>query len=148
MNRTQKIAMFHIVLTPFWFAAILYLAIEVAVFKTMPEGFIARYGPLIVLFVVIFSLLVWILNRQSPKEVDADERDKLITNRAAMAAFVSMWIILPCVSVIPRFLLGQEGVVPAWSLPLINFSALIIVMMVYSAAILIQYGWRGKGETL
>ena len=74
MNRTQKIAMFYIVLMPFWFAAILYLAIEVAVFKTMPEGFVAQYGPLIVLFVVMFSFLAWTLKRQSPgKSVPMNE---------------------------------------------------------------------------
>jgi len=139
MNRTQKIALFSLVLTPLWLAAITFLAIEIAVFKKMPEGFVLRYGPLIVLFAVIFSFLVWILKRQSPREVGSDERDELITNKAAMAAFISTWIVLPVISVIPQLILGQEGCVPAWSLPLIIFFALPIVIMVYSAAILVQY---------
>jgi hypothetical protein len=139
MNRTQKIALFSLVLTPLWLAALTFLAIEVAVFKKMPEGFVPRYGPLIVLFAVIFSFLAWILKRQSPREVGSDERDELITNRAAMAAFISTWIVLPVISVIPQLILGQEGCVPAWSLPLIIFFALPVVLMVYSAAILVQY---------
>jgi hypothetical protein len=148
MNRTQKIALFHIAITPLWLVALAYIAIELFVLKKMPEGFVTRYGPVVILFAAMFSFLVWILKRQSPKEVGSDERDELITNRAAMAAFVSAWVVLPAVSVIPRFILGEEGCIPAWSLPLINFGALIIVMTVYSAAILVQYGWRGKGEKL
>jgi hypothetical protein len=63
-----------------------------------------------------------------------------------MAAFISAWIVFPAVSVIPKFILGDEGCIPAWSLPLINFGALIIIMMVYAAAILVQYGWRDDGN--
>jgi hypothetical protein len=139
MNRTQKIALVSIAIMPLWFAALAYIAIGLFVLKKMPEGFVTRYGPVVILFAAMFSFLVWILKRQSPREVGSDERDELIMNRAAMAAFVSMWIVLPVISVIPRFLLGQEGCVPAWSLPLVNFSALMIIMMVYSAAILVQY---------
>jgi hypothetical protein len=139
MNRTQKIALFGLVLTPIWFSSVVYFIVEYFIFKKTPEGFVPRYGPLIVLFAVIFSFLVWILKRQSPKEVGSDERDELIMNRAAMAAFISIWIVLPVICVIPRLILGQEGCIPAWSLPLIIFFALPIVIMVYSAAILVQY---------
>ncbi|MFB0525031.1 MAG: hypothetical protein ACETVZ_05780 [Phycisphaerae bacterium] len=144
MNKTQKSALFHLVIMLLWLAALAYIAIELFVLKKMPQGFVA-WGLLVALFAAMFSFLVWIRKRQSPREVNADERDKLITNRAAMAAFVSAWIVLPAVSVIPRFILGEEGCIPAWSLPLINFGVLLIVMMVYSAAILIQY-FYGSGD--
>ena len=147
MNRTQKTALFHIVIMLLWLAGLAYIAIEVAVLKKMPEWFIGRYGPLVVLFAAMFLFLVWIRKRQSPREVNADERDKLITNRAAMAAFISAWLVLPAFSVIPRFILGEDSYIPAWSLPLINLGALLIIMMVYSAAILIQYFYRsGDGN--
>jgi hypothetical protein len=139
MNRTQKIALFGLILTPIWFSSVVYFIVESFIFKKTPGGFVSRYGPLIILFAVIFSFLVWILKRQSPKEVGSDERDELITNRAAMAAFISIWIVLPVISVIPRFILGDDGCIPAWSLPLITLFALPIVIMVYSAAILVQY---------
>jgi hypothetical protein len=147
MNRTQKAALFHLVIMLLWLAALAYIAVAFFVLKKMPEGFVARYGPLVVLFAAMFLFLAWILRRQSPKEVDADERDKLITNRAAMTAFVSAWIVLPAVSVIPRFILGEDGCIPAWLLPLINFSSLLIVMTIYSVAILVQYvSGRGNGN--
>lgn len=147
MNRAQKNALFQLVIMLLSLPLFAYIVIEVPRLKKIPEGFIARYGPLVVLLATMFLFLIWILKRQSPREVNADERDKLITNRAAMAAFVSAWIVLPAVSVIPRLILGEDGCIQAWLLPLINFGALLIVMVVYSAAILIQYFYRsGDGN--
>ena len=105
-----------------------------------------RFLLLAVFILVGGTLLVWTFKRQSPREVKADERDKLIDNRAAMAAFVSALIVFLAISGIPRLVLGDDGCIPAWSLPLINFGAFIIVAMIYFAAILVQYGWRNKGE--
>jgi steroid 5-alpha reductase family enzyme len=116
---------------------------QIFVLKKPPERFVSRLL-LVVLVLLSAVMLVWSLKRQSPKEPEADERDKMITNRAAMAAFVSSWIVFPVISVIPRFILGANACIPAWSLPLINFCALIIIMMVYSIAVLVQYGWGGK----
>jgi hypothetical protein len=143
MNRTQKTAIFILVsmlLPTGMFAFFLY---HIFVLKKASAGFVVEFS-LLAIFIMGGSLLVWSLKRQSSKEPEADERDKLITNKAAMAAFVSGWIVFPAVSAIPRFILGDNSCIPAWSLPLINFGALIIIMMVYSMAILVQYGWRGK----
>jgi uncharacterized Tic20 family protein len=99
------------------------------------------------LFLLYGSLIVWSLKRQSPREVETDERDKLITNRAAMATFISAWIVLPAVSVIPQTIFGDDGCIPAWSLPLIIFGALLILMMIHSTAVLAQYFFRsGDGD--
>jgi uncharacterized Tic20 family protein len=143
------------------FAYVLFLVFitvnrEVAVrasnlLKEAPEGFAGRFLlflPPIILILLVGPLIVWSLKRQSPREVEADERDKLIKTRAAMAAFISAWIVLPVVSVIPRFILGDNGCVPAWLLPISGIGVLVIVSMVYSAAILVQYGWRNRKENL
>ena len=162
MNRTQKAAICNLatmLLTVLMFAYVLFLVFitvnrEVAVrasnlLKEAPEGFASRFLlflPPIILILLGGPLIVWSLKRQSPKEVETDERDKLITTRAAMAAFISAWIVLPVVSVLPRFILGDNGCVPAWLLPIFGIGVLLIVSMVHSAAVLIQYGWRGDGD--
>jgi uncharacterized membrane protein len=122
-----------------------YVFFQLFVLKKTP-GFAGRFLPLAVLILVGGTLFIWVLKRQSPKEPGADERDKLIDNRAAMAAFVSALIVFLAISGIPRLVLGDDGCIPAWSLPLINFGAFIIVTMIYFAAILIQYGCGPKGE--
>jgi predicted ABC-type exoprotein transport system permease subunit len=144
MNRTQKTALSSLVIVLLPTAILAFFLFRVFVLKKASAGFAVGFLLLAVLILLEGSLLIWSFKRQSSKEPEADERDKLITNRAAMAAFISGWIALPIVSVIPRFILGDNGCIPAWSLPLINFAALIIIMMVYSIAILIQYGRGGK----
>jgi uncharacterized Tic20 family protein len=148
MNRTQKTALCHLVVVLLTLAMLTYIFFQLFVLKKTPEGGrFLKLTVLILLFLLYGSLIVWSLKRQSSKEVEADERDKLITNRAAMAAFISAWIVLPIVSVLPRFILGDNGCIPAWSLPLINFGALIIIMMVHSTAVLAQYFFRvGDGD--
>jgi uncharacterized Tic20 family protein len=146
MNRTQKAMLCVLVMMS---ASAVMLACELFrlfIVKKTPEGAAGWLLPLI-LVAILIPLLVWVLKRQSPKEPEADERDKLITNRAAMAAFISAWVILPIVSVLPRFVLGDNGCILAWSLPLFGMGVLLIVSMVYSAAVLVQYiSWRGHGD--
>ena len=144
MNRAQKTALGALVIMSLTLTMTSYMFYQLFVLKKTPVGFAGRFLPLAVLILVGGTLLVWMFKRQSPREVKADERDKLIDNRAAMAAFISALIVFLAISGIPRLVLGDDGCIPAWSLPLINFGAFIMVTMIYFAAILIQYGWGGK----
>jgi energy-coupling factor transporter transmembrane protein EcfT len=139
MNRTQKIVLCNLVIVLLTLAMLAYVLFQFFVLKKIPEGFTGRFLPPALLILLGGSLLVWALRRQSSREVETDERDKLIANKAAMVFLVSAWIVFPAISVIPRFILGDDGCIPAWSLPLINVGALIIIMMVYSIAVLVQY---------
>ncbi len=145
MNRAQKNALgalMFLLLTNSMFAYVFY---KLLILKETP----ARFLPpafLILLGGTLLILLIWKFKRQSPREVKEDERDKLIDYKAAFAAFISALFVFPIAGVIPRLILGENGCVPAWTLPLINFGAFIILTMIYFAAILIQYGWKSKGE--
>lgn len=147
MNRAQKNALSALV---FLFVTNLifgYVFFRIFVLKKAPESFAGRFLPLAILILISGTLLVWTLNRQSPKEVKTDERDKLIDYRAAMAFLASSLIVIPAVSVIPRLVLGDNGCIPAWSLPLINYGAIVILAMIYFAAVLVQYFFRrGDGD--
>ena len=164
MNRTQKDAICNLAITlstALFFAYVLFvcfITVNRAVaarasnlLQEAPEDLAGRlfllFLPPIILFLLGVPLIVWSLKRQSPREVEADERDKLIKARAAVAAFISAWIVLPIVSVIPQLVLGYNGCVPAWLLPISGIGVLVIVSMVYSAAILAQYFFRrGNGD--
>jgi hypothetical protein len=145
MNRAQKTALGALVIMSLTLTMTSYMFYQLFVLKKTPVGFAGRFLPLAVLILVGGTLLVWTFKRQSPREVKADERDKLIDNRAAMAAFISALIVFLAISGIPRLVLGDDGCIPAWSLPLINFGAFIIVTMIYFAAILVQYV-SGRGN--
>jgi hypothetical protein len=98
------------------------------------------------LFIIISVVLLRI--KQSRGEVDFDERDNAIKKNAAMVSFVWLWALLIAASIIPTLIVGDEGAIPVCFLPVIHFAVFLIVMLVYSVAILVQYGRGVKGEEL
>jgi len=149
MNRTQKEAVFCLVsglLTLPMFAYGFYKLFILKETCTDLERFL-----LLAVFILVMgihlTLLVWTFKRQSPREPEADERDKQIKNKAAKVSLISACISLPIASVIPRLIVGDNGCVPAWSLPFIIFGALLIPGTIYWIAVLAQYFFRrGDGE--
>ena len=93
---------------------------------------------LIVLYTVVG--LVLYRRKQSPVEPEADERDKAIQKNAAIACFASVGISLAFASLIPMLAVGNKGSIPVFLLPIINFIIMYIALLVYSIAILLQYG--------
>lgn len=143
MNKTQKTAWLNLIMIVLCIAIGIWIIVEVFILGRIPEG-AYRFWPLIVFFLMIGASVIFLRKKQSPAEVDSDERDDLIKKRAALASFVSVWILLYATSVIPWFLFGPDGSIPVWLLPIINLGVLFAVMVIYSVAILLQYGWRGK----
>jgi len=145
MNKTQKIAWFNLMGTLLCFALGIYIVVEVFILRRLPEGF-GRFWGLPAFWLVTGVAIIFLRKKQSPAEVDSDERDNFIKRRAVLVSFVSVWILLFTSSMIPRFIVGQDGSIPVWILPIINLGVFIIVMLVYSTAILVQYSRTGKGE--
>ena len=149
MNRTQKEAVFCLVSGLLTLPMFAYGFYKLFILKETSID-LERFLLLSVFILVVgiqLALLVWTFKRQSPREPEADERDKQITRKAAMVSLVSACIVLPVVSVIPRLIVGDNGCVPAWSLPFIIFGALLIPGTIYQIAVLAQYFfWRGDGN--
>lgn len=149
MNRTQKEAVFCLASGLLIFPMFAYGFYKLFILKersTDLERFLLLAVFILVLGILL-ALLVWMFKGQSPREPEADERDKLIKARAAMTAFIAACFILPVVSVIPRLIVGDNGCVPAWSLPFIIFGALLIPGTIYWIAVLAQYFFRsGDGN--
>jgi hypothetical protein len=146
MNKTEKGAVFTLVI------AILLVGFAAAVLNMMLTAGDRLAGTRLVKFwswlVVIFMLAgaVYLRRKQSPDEPDSDERDKLIKRKAVLTSFVSVWIALAVATVVPMYMAGDEGSIPVCLLPIINTSILLVALLVYPTAVLVQYGWTNRGE--
>ena len=137
MNKTQKIA---------WFTfgvAILLLTFGLIIFTQMFAAgatsiTLVRIWLLVILFFMGISVVLLRI-KQSRAEVDFDERDNSIKKNAVLVSFVSLWVLLFAASIIPSFVAGDAGSIPVCLLPIINFGVFLIVMLVHSVAILVQY---------
>jgi len=143
MNKTQKVAWFNVAGTLLCIAITLWVVARLIILKTVPEGF-ERFWPLAVFCALMVTSIVLLRRKQSPAEVDSDERDNLIKYRAVVASFISVWILLAVATVIPRFVVGIKGSIPVWLLAFINLGVLFGALLVYSMAVLLQYGGRNK----
>jgi hypothetical protein len=145
MNKTQKVAWFNLVIVLLCFASNIQLGVEMFVLKRLPEGFGRSWGLLAFLLVEGIAI-IFIRKKQSPTEPDSDERDELIKKRAGQISFVSVWLLLAAVILIAALILGEAGSIPVYLLTLIISGVFLTTLLIYSAAILVQYGWGRKGE--
>ena len=143
MNKTQRGALITLIGMVLDLGVVIFLFAKLFVFKALPG-----------IFDVLLVLLVWGIvggicillyrKKQSAVEVESDERDDLIKKRAVMVSFVSIFILLAMASVIPRYIVGGGGSIPVYLLPIINVCIFILALLVYSVAVLVQYGRGGK----
>ncbi len=142
MNKTQKSAWCGVVVTLTFLLLCLFLFIELAILKKM--FFFMNLLGATLLFGLVVAWVIFICKKQSPTEVETDERDKLIQTRAMAVSFIFVGILLASTCLILRFTVGISGTIAVWELTLINFFIFYVALFVYSVAILIQYGRGGK----
>lgn len=75
-----------------------------------------------------------------------DERDLLIKQKAMVAAYWSFWPLFVLAAMAPFFVYGPNGVVSVLYLCWMVFGGMYWVFLIYSIAILNEYGWRNKHE--
>ncbi len=75
-----------------------------------------------------------------------DERDLLIKQKAMVAAYWSFWPLFVLAAMAPIFVYGPDGVVSVLYLCWMVFGGMYWVFLIYSIAILNEYGWRNKNE--
>ncbi|MHC4500971.1 MAG: hypothetical protein ACYS9T_04420 [Planctomycetota bacterium] len=144
MNRTQKVAWFNLAGTLLCIAVHIWVVVRLLILNTVPEGF-EHFWPALAFVLFVLTSIVLMRRKQSAAEVDSDERDRLIKYKAVVACFVSVWVLLAAATGIPQLVVGVKGSIPVWLLAFINVGVLLIALLVYSAAVLLQYGRGGKG---
>jgi len=147
MNKTQKVAWFGVFSYLLTVAIGAYIAVRIYVLKSVPESILERSWPIIAFYGLVILSILLIRRKQSRAELDFDERDELLKKRAVQISFVSAWLLLASATLIPALILGQAGSIPVYLLTFINLGVFLTAMLIYSVAILVQYGWRCKGES-
>ena len=144
MNKTQKGAWFMLggTLLLIAFGIYIFAVMFTAGDRLKGMGWI-RFGSLPLTLFLIVGVL-FIRRKQSPNEPDSDERDNDIKKNAVLASFVSVWVSLFLLNIIPVYIVGKTGSIAVSEFPIINTGIVFIAMLVYSTAILIQYGRRAK----
>jgi hypothetical protein len=145
ISKTQKGAWFNLAGTILVFTITLYVIFRVAIQEGPPEPFWPYLIPFISLLYMVAGIF-FLLRKQSPGEPDYDERDNRIKQKACITAFIVVWPFFLAASVIPQFFVGLDGTIPVWLLPVVTVSLIYPVLLVYSIAVLVQYGLGGKGE--
>jgi len=143
MNKTQKGAWFGLATTLLCFAILGYVFIGIFIFEKLPGRFDWFLWWLVYLL-LLGGAFIFLRRKQSPAEVNFDERDDLIKKRAAQVCFISVWILLITSYAILWHIVGLDGSIPLWILPFIYLGVFFAAGLVYNVAVLVQYGWRGK----
>jgi len=65
--------------------------------------------------------------------------------RAVLGAYSLFWLIFTAACMVPWFIIGPSGSIPVNVLPMMLVAITMILTLVHSVLILVQYG-RGKGE--
>jgi hypothetical protein len=144
MNRYQKLAWFNLIVIT---ATILITTTAVAIelhmrgYSTIAPGFIV-IGALLKLNPFLFK------KPKGRNKVVSDERDEFIVKRAVSFAYITFWVVFFVSSFALHIFMGMgpKSSVPTITLPLMAFGGALLMMIVCSVAILVQYGRTGKGE--
>jgi hypothetical protein len=143
MNRTQKEALGGLI----FFTVTLVFAASILAARLIFKKNVVYVTYFLLATIVITNVLglLYLLRKQSPREVITDERDKLIKLKALFVSFVSVMISLAAMLVALKVIVGIEGSIGVWLLVMILFGISIAAVMVYYAAVLILYLF-GKGN--
>jgi len=126
-------------------AVFVYLFVTIFVYQSLPNR--TADAILLPVLVLLFgSGLLLLRKKQSPVEPQADERDKTIMKNAVLVSFAAAWLLLAAATAVPALMLGEAGAVPVWLLPFINWGVFVGTGIVYTVAILVQYGRGVKNE--
>ena len=142
MNKTQKGALAVLVIITL--LLIFSITIPIAWFN---DVLILRRLPLLFLFlafVVMGLSIIFVGKKRGFCEVDSDERDAVIKRKAVFASYITLWILVFLACIIPFGITDQRGTIPVSLLPPALFLIYLITMLVYSVAVLVQYGRGGK----
>jgi len=147
MNRAQKIAWFNLVVI---LMCLLLSGIAVAVLAFL--AFVAELplraalGGLGFMGIIGFTGLSPLLFRKAKGQVEFDERDQLYNMRAWFLGFCASYLLFVIVCMTTWFIHGPMGTISVNVLPLTVTGGFMALILVHSLAILVQYGWGGKGE--
>ena len=133
MNQAQKKAWFKLKVAAVYVPLSLLMIIVSLIAGQM---LITLIGFLVLSVAALIMGFSWLLARKKPGRVTFDERDATIEKKAHYIGYCILWCIF-----IPTCLIA----IPTAGFAILA-TTLVIVQLVESIAILVQYGWSDKGE--
>lgn len=122
-------------------------ALRTNIDSTIPMDPLFAHLFFIIIPAVLLLLATFFINRKRKNaEAEIDERDRFIIRKALIATFVSICVIPIVACAVAIFALEPEATILVRCFPVIIYFAYIIFILIFSAAILIQYGRSDKGE--
>jgi len=145
MNKTQKGAWYGLTCLTILLGLAVWWTVQLFVMKERP-GWVSRYIAMLG-YLAVLAGGWWLRKKQSKHEPDADERDKTIKKKALVAATISLGLIVASLLLYMYIAFGPDYSIPVWALAILSFGIGYLVLVVYSVAVLFQYGWGGdNGE--
>ncbi|MBN2588874.1 MAG: hypothetical protein JXA96_03355 [Sedimentisphaerales bacterium] len=142
MHRTQKIALFNIIVI-FSALALSLITFCVAYYVLDLPFKRAILGFVFLSILGLRSCIPLIFNKES-STVTYDERDSLIHKKASLGAYSIFWFYCSIGSIIPLLIVGVQGKISVLYLPIFIFFGRIIINLTQSILLLIDYGWSKK----
>ena len=143
MNRTQKVAWFNLAAIGGGFIVVVLFACILAAAKVLaPNG--GNISVLALAYLCLVALGSRRLFCEEQGKVSIDERDEMIRKRASLVGYGTFWFVSSSIIIGLFFFLGPTGSISVGVLPVVWVSGLAFVIVVHSAAVLFQYGWRDK----
>ncbi|UCC22667.1 MAG: hypothetical protein JSW23_00940 [Planctomycetota bacterium] len=141
MNRAQKSAWFGLTM-----AGLLLIFFIPRFFFTPPlRLYLFWLSPNFgIVVVLLIFLLTFLLRKKGRDKVGIDERDSCISRRALIAAFSSTAGLFMVACIIGPFIAHPTTSMSVLLLPSLLYSLFIVFILVYSVAVLVQYGRGGK----
>ena len=140
MNRAQKIALYNLIVI---MASLTITGAAVGILSIM-HGMPKALGGLGFLGIAALIGLSPILFRKKRGQLGFDERDLLIYRRATVAAYSTFWVFFTAACMVPWLVLECGARIRVVLLPCMLVGGFVIVQLIQSVAILVQYGWGGK----
>ncbi len=120
-------------------------ALRTNIDSTIPMDPLFAHLFFIIIPAVLLLLAIFFINRKrNNAEAEIDERDRFIIRRALIATFVSICVIPIVACAVAIFALGPQATIPIGGFPMILYCGYIVFILIFSVAILVQYGRGGK----
>jgi hypothetical protein len=144
MNRYKKLAWFNLIVI----TATIIIATTAIVIEIHMRGY-STLGLFFIAPLALLKLKPFLFKKpQGQNRVVSDERDSFIIKRARSFAYTTFWIVFFVSSFAVHILkgMGPKSSIPTITLPLMAVGGAILMQIVCSIAVLVQYGWGSKGE--
>ena len=138
MNRVLKYAWYQLIVI---IAATIFTAVTLLIVSLYFRG--KEFSAVIPFFLFAFVHFYRVIFPLKPGEIAFDERDVNIKNRATRISFAIFWYVFALSCLIPILVVGN-GSIHVMYLGGVLLGAAILIRIMWSIAVIVQYGWGGK----